>query len=45
MLINPSFGQTETMLITHATTVPNTVAMAAQVIPSAGNPKWPLISR
>ena len=30
---------------THATTVPNTVAMAAPVIPSAGNPKWPLISR
>lgn len=30
MLINPSFGQIEMMLITHATTVPNTVAMHIQ---------------
>ena len=45
MLTKLSFGNSEQTLMTHATTVPNTVAIAAPWIPSAGNPRWPLISR
>ena len=45
MFTKLSLRSREAMLITQATTVPNTVAMAAPLIPRAGKPKWPPINR